>query len=41
MNFIQVDLQRRWCAGGRKDAALERALAASEHGIAQGLQDTG
>lgn len=41
MSFAQVDLLARWRAGGRQDSALEQALVASVHGIAQGLQNTG
>ncbi len=41
MSFAQVDLLARWRAGGRRDQALEQALVASVHGIAQGLQNTG
>lgn len=41
MSFIQVDLLARWRAGGREDPALEQALIACVHGIAQGLQNTG
>ncbi len=41
MNLMQVDLLRRWRAGGRRDRALFDALLASIAGIAQGLQSTG
>lgn len=41
MSFAQIDLLRRWRDTGRGDAALERALIASVHGIVQGLQNTG
>lgn len=41
MSFSQVDLLKRWRDGGREDAAIEQALIASVHGIAQGLQNTG
>ena len=41
MSFVQVDTLRRWRAGGRKDAELERVLVGTVHGIAQGLQNTG
>ena len=41
MSFTQVDLLGRWRSGGREDAALEQALIACVHGIAQGLQNTG
>jgi phosphoenolpyruvate carboxylase len=41
MSFTQVELLRRWRAGGSEDEALEAALIDSVHGIAQGLQNTG
>lgn len=41
MNLMQVDLLRRWRAGGRADQGLLDALLASVNGIAQGLQNTG
>jgi phosphoenolpyruvate carboxylase len=41
MNLVQVDLLRRWRAGGRADRALFDALLASISGISQGLQSTG
>ncbi|MFM7432045.1 MAG: phosphoenolpyruvate carboxylase [Gammaproteobacteria bacterium] len=41
MNLMQVDLLRRWRAGGRGDRELLEALLASVNGIAQGLQNTG
>lgn len=41
MNLMQVDLLRRWRAGGRADQELLEALLASVNGIAQGLQNTG
>ncbi len=41
MNLMQVDLLRRWRAGGREDNALFAALLASVGGIAEGLQSTG
>ncbi|TVR96860.1 MAG: phosphoenolpyruvate carboxylase [Wenzhouxiangellaceae bacterium] len=41
MSFTQVDLLARWRAGRREDEALEQALIATVHGIAQGLQNTG
>jgi phosphoenolpyruvate carboxylase len=41
MSLTQVDLLARWRAGDRQDAALEHALVATVHGIAQGLQNTG
>ncbi len=41
MNLMQVDLLRRWRAGGRADQDLFAALLASVGGIAEGLQSTG
>jgi phosphoenolpyruvate carboxylase len=41
MHLMQVDLLRRWRAGGRKDAAIFDALLASVSGIALALQATG
>lgn len=41
MSLVQVDLLAQWRAGDRQDAALEQALVATVHGIAQGLQNTG
>ena len=41
IHLMQVDLLRRWRAGGRADAALLEALLASVSGIALGLQATG
>jgi phosphoenolpyruvate carboxylase len=41
MNLMQVDLLRRWRAGGRSDAALFEALLTSVGGIGLGLQTTG
>jgi phosphoenolpyruvate carboxylase len=41
MNLIQVDLLRRWRAGGRENRDLFEALLASVGGIAAGLQSTG
>jgi phosphoenolpyruvate carboxylase len=41
MNFMQVDLLRRWRATAREDDDLLHALLASVSGIAQGLQTTG
>lgn len=41
MHLMQVDLLRRWRAGGREDRALLDALVASVSGIAQGLQSNG
>jgi phosphoenolpyruvate carboxylase len=41
LHLMQVDLLRRWRAGGRRDAALYDALLASVSGIALALQATG
>ena len=41
MHLMQVDLLKRWRAGGREDPALFAALLATISGIAQGLQATG
>jgi phosphoenolpyruvate carboxylase len=41
IHYMQVDLLRRWRAGGRSDTTLFQALLASISGIAQGLQATG
>jgi phosphoenolpyruvate carboxylase len=41
MNLMQVDLLKRWRAGGRADRALFEALLASVNGIGMGLQTTG
>ncbi len=41
MHLMQVDLLRRWRAGGRSDPALFDALLASVSGIALALQVTG
>jgi phosphoenolpyruvate carboxylase len=41
VHLMQVDLLRRWRAGGRADAAMQDALLASVSGIALGLQATG
>lgn len=41
MHLMQIDLLRRWRAGGREDRDLFDALLASIGGIAQGLQTTG
>ena len=41
MSFLQIDLLARWRAGGREDPGLERALFATVHGVARGLQNTG
>ncbi len=41
MSLLQVDLLRRWRESDREDDDLFRALLATVHGIAQGLQNTG
>ena len=41
INLLQVDLLRRWRAGGREDRDLFEALLACIGGIAEGLQSTG
>ncbi|MCP4895608.1 MAG: phosphoenolpyruvate carboxylase, partial [bacterium] len=41
MSLVQVDLLRRWRAGGREDTSLEKALLATVRGIARGLKNTG
>jgi phosphoenolpyruvate carboxylase len=41
IHLMQVDLLRRWRAGGRRDAGLFDALLASVSGIALALQATG
>ncbi|MCS6947454.1 MAG: phosphoenolpyruvate carboxylase, partial [Steroidobacteraceae bacterium] len=41
MNLMQVDLLRRWRAGGRQQRDVFEALLATVSGIAQGLQSTG
>jgi phosphoenolpyruvate carboxylase len=41
MSLLQVELLRRWRAGGRDDEALFSALVASVNGIARGIQDSG
>ncbi len=41
IHLMQVDLLRRWRAGGRQDAGLFDALLASVSGIALALQATG
>ena len=41
MSELQVDLLRRWRRTDRKDEELYRALLATAHGIAEGLQNTG
>ncbi|MBV8783838.1 MAG: phosphoenolpyruvate carboxylase [Gammaproteobacteria bacterium] len=41
IHLMQVDLLRRWRAGGREDRDLFSALLATVGGIAEGLQSTG
>ncbi|NBU24229.1 MAG: phosphoenolpyruvate carboxylase [Gammaproteobacteria bacterium] len=41
MNLMQIDLLRRWRAGGREDRDLLDALVASVSGISHGLQSNG
>lgn len=41
MSLIQVNLLRRWRAGDRQDAGLERALHTTVRGIARGMQNAG
>ena len=41
ISLLQVDLLRRWRAGGREDDATLRALVATVNGIAAGIQNTG
>lgn len=41
ISLLQVDLLRRWRAGGRSDDTLLAALLGSVNGIARGLQDAG
>lgn len=41
MNFLQVDLLKRWRAGGRTDEALFQALSASVNGIMHAMQYVG
>jgi phosphoenolpyruvate carboxylase len=41
ISLLQVDLLRRWRAGGREDEAILRALMATVNGIAAGIQNTG
>jgi phosphoenolpyruvate carboxylase len=41
MSLLQVDLLKRWRAGGSEDDALLRALVACVNGVSQGLQNTG
>ncbi len=41
MSLLQIDLLRRWRAGGREDPDLELALFETVRGIARGLRNTG
>ena len=41
MSLLQIDLLRRWRAGGRKNPELELALFETVRGIARGLRNTG
>ena len=41
MSLLQIELLRRWRAGGRRDDDLFHALLATVQGIAAGLQNTG
>ncbi|WP_199099810.1 phosphoenolpyruvate carboxylase [Dyella sp. ASV21] len=41
MSLLQVDLLKRWRAGGEDDEALLTALVACVNGVSQGLQNTG
>ncbi|RDI98410.1 phosphoenolpyruvate carboxylase [Dyella solisilvae] len=41
MSLLQVDLLKRWRAGGENDEALLTALVACVNGVSQGLQNTG
>jgi len=41
MSLLQVDLLKRWRLAGREDGATLKALKASVHGIAYGMQNTG
>jgi phosphoenolpyruvate carboxylase len=41
MSLLQVELLRRWRAGGQRDDDLFHALLATVQGIAAGLQNTG
>ena len=38
MHMLQVDLLKRWRAGGREDKDMQAALLSSIAGISQGLQ---
>ena len=41
LHFLQIDLLRRWRAGGREDGELLRALKSTVNGIALAIQNTG
>jgi phosphoenolpyruvate carboxylase len=41
LHLLQIDLLRRWRAGGREDDELLEALKATVKGIALGIQNTG
>ena len=41
ISLLQVELLRRWRAGGREEGELQRALFATVNGIAAGIQNTG
>jgi phosphoenolpyruvate carboxylase len=41
LHLLQVDLLRRWRAGGREDDTLLKALKGTVKGIALGIQNTG
>ncbi len=41
MSLLQVDLLKRWRAGGRRDDELLEALLVTVNGIARGIQNTG
>ena len=41
LHLLQIDLLRRWRAGGSEDEALLEALKATVKGIALGIQNTG
>jgi phosphoenolpyruvate carboxylase len=41
MSLLQIELLRRWRAGGCADEELYGALLASISGISRGLQDSG
>ena len=41
MSLLQIDLLKSWRLAGREDDATLKALKASVHGIAYGMQNTG